>query len=44
MLYDTAGIRKKGKIHALEKVAYEKTQTLLSFVKPIVIMVIDAVE
>ncbi len=44
MLYDTAGIRKKWKIHALEKVAYEKTQALLSFIKPIVIMVIDAVE
>lgn len=44
MLYDTAGIRKKGKIHNLERIAYEKTQALISFVKPVVIMVIDMVE
>lgn len=44
MPYDTAGIRKKWKIHSLEKVAYEKTQSLLSFIKPIVVMVIDAIE
>lgn len=43
-IYDTAWIRKKGKIHWLEKMAFEKTLKMLEFVKPLVIVMIDAVE
>lgn len=41
MVYDTAGIRKKGKTAGLEKIAYSKTQTLLEYKKPVVILLID---
>mgnify|MGYP002347380554 CR=1 FL=1 len=43
-VYDTAGIRKKWKIHWLEKMAFEKTLKMLEFIKPLVIIMIDAVE
>jgi GTP-binding protein len=43
-LYDTAGIRKKGKTIGLERIAYEKTKSLLSYVHPITIVLIDLEE
>lgn len=41
MLYDTAGIRKKGRIEWLERIAYEKTLSMLKYIKPIVILLMD---
>jgi GTP-binding protein len=43
-LYDTAGIRKAAKIIGLERIAYEKTGSLIDYIKPIVVVVIDGVE
>jgi GTP-binding protein len=43
-LYDTAGIRRASKIHGLERIAYEKTKTLIEYIKPIVVIVIDGIE
>lgn len=43
-LYDTAGIRKRGKTVGLERIAYEKTKSLLSYVHPITVVVIDLSE
>ncbi len=40
-LYDTAWIRKKGKIHWLEKIALSKTTELIKYKKPISIILID---
>ncbi|WP_213348935.1 ribosome biogenesis GTPase Der [Candidatus Vampirococcus lugosii] len=40
-LYDTAGIRKKGKILGLEKIAFSKTKQLLQYKKPVTIILID---
>lgn len=40
-LYDTAGIRKKWKTVGLEKIAYTKTQKMISWVKPVVVMLLD---
>lgn len=40
-IYDTAGIKKKGKIHGIEKIAYEKIKTMLKYVRPIVVFMID---
>ncbi len=33
-VYDTAGIRKKGKTHGIEKIAYDKTVKMLEFTRP----------
>jgi len=44
VLYDTAWIRKKGKIHWLEKIAYSKTISLLQFKKPVTVVLIDILE
>lgn len=43
-LYDTAGIKKKGKTKGLEKIAYEKTFSLIRHVRPVVVYLIDADE
>lgn len=43
-LYDTAGIRKRGKTVGLERIAYEKTKSLLSYIHPITVVVIDLAE
>jgi GTP-binding protein len=43
-LFDTAWIRKKWKIHWLEKIAYEKTVSMIKYVKPIIIVLIDLIE
>ncbi len=40
-IYDTAGIKKKGKIHGIERIAYEKIKKMLQYVRPIVIFMID---
>lgn len=41
VLYDTAGIRKKWKIHWLERIAYEKTMSMLRYVRPLVVFLVD---
>lgn len=43
-LVDTAWIRKKNKIHGLEKIALAKTLKMLSYYRPICILVWDATE
>lgn len=40
-VYDTAGIRKKWKIHGIEKIAYDKINAMLEYVRPVVIFMID---
>jgi len=44
IVYDTAGIRKKGKIHGIEKIANDKTLEMLKYIRPIIIFMIDATE
>ena len=39
--YDTAGIKKRWKIHWIEKIAYDKTKAMLEFVRPVVIFMVD---
>ncbi len=43
-LYDTAWIRKKWKIHWLERIAYQKTLKMLQYIKPVVVLLIDLKE
>lgn len=43
-LFDTAWIRKKWKIHWLERIAYEKALSMLTFVKPVAVVLIDVSE
>lgn len=43
-LYDTAGIRKKGKMRDIEKIAYNKTLSMLKYTKPMVIFMVDGTE
>jgi GTPase len=43
-IYDTAGIRKQGSMHGIERIAYEKTMDMLEFIRPVVIFVIDATQ
>ncbi len=40
-LYDTAGIRKKAKTRGLEKIAYDKTISMIKYVRPIVVYLLD---
>jgi len=40
-LYDTAGIRKVARASELEKIAWDKTNRMLSFIKPVTIIMID---
>ncbi len=40
--FDTAGIRKRWKIHWLEKIAYDKTLSMLRYTRPLVLFLIDA--
>ncbi|MDR0370083.1 MAG: 50S ribosome-binding GTPase [Candidatus Peribacteria bacterium] len=42
--YDTAGIKRKGKIHGIEKIAYDKTKAMLEFTRPIVVFMIDCTQ
>ncbi len=41
ILYDTAGIRRKGSIHGLEKIAFDKTYWMLRYYQPVVLFLID---
>lgn len=43
-VYDTAGIRKKGKTHGIEKIAYDKTVKMLEFTRPVVIFLVDCAQ
>jgi GTPase len=40
-MYDTAGIRKTARASELEKIAWDKTYKMLTFIKPIVVVMID---
>jgi GTP-binding protein len=42
--YDTAGISKRGKMHDIVKISYNKTMDMIKYVRPIVIFMIDATE
>ena len=42
--YDTAGIKKRWKIHWIEKIAYDKTKAMLEFVRPVVIFMEDCTQ
>ena len=42
--YDTAGIRRKGQIHGLEKIALDKTYSMLKYFQPVVLFLIDGDE
>ncbi|NOZ44739.1 MAG: GTP-binding protein [bacterium] len=41
-IYDTAGIKKKGKMRDIERIAYQKTLSMLKYIKPMVIFMVDA--
>lgn len=43
-IYDTAWIRKRWKIHGLEKIALDKTIEMIKYVNPITIVLLDAGE
>ncbi len=43
-IYDTAGIRKRGKIHWIERIANDKTYKMLEYVRPVVVFLIDVSE
>jgi len=43
-VYDTAGIRKKGKTHGIEKIAYDKTEKMLQYTRPVVIFMVDCTQ
>lgn len=43
-IYDTAGIRKKGKTHGIEKIAYDKTAKMLEYLRPVVIFMVDCTQ
>ncbi|MEI7920033.1 MAG: GTPase, partial [bacterium] len=44
VVYDTAGIRKKGNIHGIEKIAFDKTLDMLKYKRPIILFLIDGIE
>ncbi|MFZ2151312.1 MAG: ribosome biogenesis GTPase Der [Candidatus Absconditicoccaceae bacterium] len=43
-VYDTAGIRKRGKIHGIERIANDKTYKMLEYVRPVVVFLVDVTE
>lgn len=43
-IFDTAGIKRKGHMRGIEKIAYTKTKEMLKFVRPTVLFMIDATE
>ncbi len=43
-IYDTAGMRKQGKTSGIERVAYDKTRSLINYIKPVTVVLIDLVE
>lgn len=42
--YDTAGMRRQGQIHGLERIALDKTYSMLKYFQPIVLFLIDGDE
>lgn len=42
--FDTAGIKRKGHMRGIEKIAYTKTKEMLTYIRPIVLFMIDATE
>ncbi len=40
-VYDTAWIRKKGSIHGIEKIAYDKIKWMLEYARPNIVFMID---
>lgn len=42
ILFDTAGLRKKGKRRDIEAIAYEKTMAMIGYLRPIIVYVIDS--
>lgn len=44
VVYDTAGIRKKGNIHGIEKIANDKTLEMLKYKRPIILFLVDGIE
>ena len=42
--YDTAWIKRRWKIHWIEKIAYDKTKAMLEFVRPVVIFMVDCTQ
>lgn len=42
--YDTAWIKRRGKIHWIEKIAYDKTKAMLEFIRPVVIFMVDCTQ
>ncbi|MDR3168538.1 MAG: GTP-binding protein [Candidatus Peribacteria bacterium] len=44
LAYDTAGIKKKGSIHGIEKIAYDKTKAMLEYVRPVVVFMVDCTQ
>ncbi len=44
VVYDTAGIRKKGNIHGIEKIALDKTLEMLKYKRPIILFLVDGTE
>ena len=44
LAYDTAGIKRKGQLHSIEKIAYDKTKSMLEFVRPVVIFMVDCTQ
>lgn len=43
-LFDTVWIRKRWKVKWLEKIAYDKTLSMVKFVRPVLILLIDLIE
>lgn len=43
-IYDTAGIKKKGNMRGIERIAYEKTLDMLKYIRPVVLFLIDVTE
>lgn len=43
-VYDTAWLRRKGNIHWIEKIAYDKIKWMLEYVRPCIIFMIDWAE
>ena len=43
-IFDLVGIRRKGKIGGLEKIAMHKLQKMLEYIKPVVVVLIDLIE
>lgn len=43
-IYDTAWIRKRWKIHWIERIANDKTYKMLEYVRPVVVFLVDVIE